>query len=87
MICMNLHQIWSCPLQIVLCMYFLIDFLGVSALAGLAVMLLLIPVNKRVARLLMTYRKRCSSHTDSRVKAMNETLSGIRVIKFYAWVS
>ena len=36
---------WSVPLQITLAMYFMWDILGPSTLAGLAVVIILIPVN------------------------------------------
>lgn len=39
------HQIWSSPLQIILSIVFLWGELGPSVLAGLAVMVLLIPIN------------------------------------------
>ena len=33
----------------------------------------------------MIYRLKAAIHTDKRVKVMNEVISGIRVIKMYAW--
>jgi len=45
--------LWSGPLQIIISLYFLYNTMGVSILAGLGVMLLLIPSNiviSRVAR-------------------------------------
>lgn len=40
-----IHLLWSCPLQISLAIYFLWQELGPSVLAGLAVMVLLAPLN------------------------------------------
>ena len=40
-----LWMIWSSPLQIVIAVYMLWDIVGPSVLAGLAVMILLIPIN------------------------------------------
>ena len=34
---------------------------------------------------LINYRLRAALITDSRVKVMNEVITGIRVIKMYAW--
>ena len=45
-----LHLIWSAPLTIALCMYFLWQQLGPSVLAGLLLMLLMIPVNGVIAQ-------------------------------------
>lgn len=39
------HQLWSSPLQIILSTVFLWGELGPSVLAGIAVMVLLIPIN------------------------------------------
>lgn len=40
-----IHQLWSSPLQIILSIVFLWGELGPSVLAGLATMVLLIPIN------------------------------------------
>lgn len=39
------HLIWSCPLQIALSIYFLWLEMGPSVLAGLAVMIVMAPIN------------------------------------------
>ena len=39
------NMVWASPLQIALAVYFLWGILGPSALAGLAVMVLMIPMN------------------------------------------
>lgn len=40
-----IHQLWSCPLQIILSIVFLWAELGPSVLAGIATMVLLLPIN------------------------------------------
>lgn len=42
--------LWSGPLQIIISLYFLYNTMGVSILAGLGVMLLLIPSNILISR-------------------------------------
>ena len=44
-----LHYLWAAPLQIVLAIYFLYQTMGPSVFAGVAVMVLLIPVNAVIA--------------------------------------
>jgi len=44
-----LWMTWSSPVQICIAVYMLWDMLGVSVLAGIAVMILLIPINGIVA--------------------------------------
>lgn len=80
-----INMLWSAPLQIGLALYFLWDLLGPSVLAGLAVMIILIPVNGVIANKVKTLQIRQMKNKDERVKLMNEILSGIKVLKLYAW--
>ncbi|XP_068632708.1 multidrug resistance-associated protein 1 isoform X2 [Battus philenor] len=80
-----LNMIWSAPLQIALALYFLWGILGPSVLAGLAVMIVLIPVNGLIANRVKTLQIRQMKYKDERVKLMNEVLNGIKVLKMYAW--
>lgn len=73
-------MLWSAPLQIALALYFLWAILGPSVLAGLAVMIILIPVNGVIASKIKTLQIRQMKNKDERVKLMNEVLSGIKVI-------
>lgn len=52
---------------------------------GLAVMIILIPVNGVIANKVKTLQIRQMKNKDERVKLMNEILSGIKVLKLYAW--
>ncbi|XP_033149992.1 LOW QUALITY PROTEIN: multidrug resistance-associated protein 1 [Drosophila busckii] len=80
-----LNMLWSAPLQIGLALYFLWLQLGPSVLAGLAVMIIMIPLNGVIASRIKTYQIRQMKYKDERVKLMNEVLSGIKVLKLYAW--
>ncbi|CAG9853670.1 unnamed protein product [Phyllotreta striolata] len=80
-----LNMIWSAPLQICLSLYFLWNELGPSVLAGLAVMIILIPVNGFIANKAKTLQVKQMKNKDERVKLMNEILNGIKVLKLYAW--
>ena len=51
-----LNMAWTSPLGIMLCMYFLWGILGPSSLAGLAVMVLMIPLNALVASKMRKYQ-------------------------------
>ncbi|XP_069159719.1 multidrug resistance-associated protein 1 [Procambarus clarkii] len=77
--------LWSAPLQIALALYFLWQILGWSVLAGLAVLLVLIPINGFVASKSRQLQITQMKFKDQRVKMMNEILNGIRVLKLYAW--
>ncbi|CAL7934381.1 unnamed protein product [Xylocopa violacea] len=80
-----INMIWSAPLQIVLALYFLWDILGPAVLAGLAVLLILIPVNVLITNRVKTLQIRQMKFKDERVKLMNEVLNGMKVLKLYAW--
>ena len=80
-----LNFIWASPLQIALAVYFLWGILGPSSLAGLAVMVLMIPANSIVASKMKKYQISQMKDKDRRCKLMDEILNGIKVLKLYAW--
>uniref|UniRef100_A0A672Q8Y1 Canalicular multispecific organic anion transporter 2-like n=1 Tax=Sinocyclocheilus grahami TaxID=75366 RepID=A0A672Q8Y1_SINGR len=80
-----LNMLWSAPLQIVLALFFLWQNLGPSVLAGVAVMVLLIPFNAFIAMKTRSYQVEQMKYKDERIKLMNEILNGIKVLKLYAW--
>uniref|UniRef100_A0A674BJY3 Canalicular multispecific organic anion transporter 2-like n=1 Tax=Salmo trutta TaxID=8032 RepID=A0A674BJY3_SALTR len=82
-----LNMLWSAPLQIILALYFLWQNLGPSVLAGVAVMILLIPLNAAIAVKTRAYQVEQMQYKDARIKLMNEILNGIKVLKLYAWES
>ncbi|XP_017579161.1 canalicular multispecific organic anion transporter 2 isoform X2 [Pygocentrus nattereri] len=80
-----LNMLWSSPLQIILALFFLWQTLGPSVLAGVAVMILLIPLNAVIAMKTRTYQVEQMQYKDARIKLMNEILNGMKVLKLYAW--
>ena len=82
---LSLNLLWSSPLTIALSLYSLWGILGPSALAGLLYMVILIPVNAFISSKMKYYQKLNMKSKDNRMKAMNETLDGIKVLKLYAW--
>merc|ERR1712071_54577 len=48
-------------------------------------MIVLIPINILIFRVVGTYRRQTLKYSDLRVKTMNEIVAGIRILKFYAW--
>uniref|UniRef100_A0A8C3IZD3 ABC-type glutathione-S-conjugate transporter n=1 Tax=Chrysemys picta bellii TaxID=8478 RepID=A0A8C3IZD3_CHRPI len=77
----NLNLLWSAPFQILMAIVFLWQELGPSVLAGVAVLVLVIPINAFVAAKVKHQMK----NTDQRVKLLNEILHGIKILKLYAW--
>uniref|UniRef100_A0A336K4Z6 ABC-type glutathione-S-conjugate transporter n=1 Tax=Culicoides sonorensis TaxID=179676 RepID=A0A336K4Z6_CULSO len=80
-----LNMLWSAPLQISLSLFFLWMILGPSVLAGLSVMIVLIPVNGYFANKIKILQIKQMQNKDERVNLMNQILNGIKVLKLYAW--
>nr|XP_055109355.1 multidrug resistance-associated protein 1 isoform X7 [Symphalangus syndactylus] len=80
-----INMIWSAPLQVILALYLLWLNLGPSVFAGVAVMVLMVPVNAVMAMKTKTYQVAHMKSKDNRIKLMNEILNGIKVLKLYAW--
>lgn len=80
-----IHQLWSCPLQIILSIVFLWGELGPSVLAGIATMVLLIPINAFLVAKGKTIQERNMKNKDERMKIMTEILNGIKILKLFAW--
>ncbi|XP_063047595.1 canalicular multispecific organic anion transporter 1 isoform X2 [Engraulis encrasicolus] len=79
------HLIWSCPLQIALSIYFLWLEMGPSVLAGLAVMIVMAPINLVLATKSRDLQAENMKLKDKRMKIMNEILNGMKILKLYAW--
>lgn len=77
----------ECPLQLFIGTYFLFTLLGWSAILGLAVMIIAVPVNHFNSKLSIGTQAKLMKTRDKRVSLMNEVLQGIRQIKFFAWES
>ncbi|XP_066253825.1 multidrug resistance-associated protein 1-like isoform X2 [Euwallacea similis] len=81
----HLPLTWSAPLEITLAIYFLWQEIGVASLAGVALLILLIPVNIQIVRRTRSLQIKQMKEKDERLKMMNEILTGIKVLKLYAW--
>jgi len=79
------HAGWTAPVQLIICMIILLVNLGPSALAGFAVFVIVVPMQARFMRALMRFRQKAVVFTDKRAKLLQELLSSIKIIKFFAW--
>lgn len=80
-----LHFLWVGPLQAAAVVGLLWVEIGPSCLAGMVVLMFLMPVQTMFGRLFSKFRSKTAVLTDSRIRTMNEVVSGIRIIKMYAW--
>jgi ABC-type multidrug transport system fused ATPase/permease subunit len=75
----------SVPIQLVVAIYLLFLFLGWSAIAGICVMVAVLPLNMFYSNRFSYAHKRIMSATDGRIHTTNEVLQNVRIIKFFAW--
>ena len=80
-----INNITVAPFQILLALALAYQQVGVVMFIGLGFIVILIPINGFILVALNSIRRKKVVVTDSRVKLINEILSGIRVIKYYAW--
>lgn len=81
------QQLWSAPYQIVLCMVSLYQLVGLPMLAGVGAMILMIPINGLIARMMKTLQKQQMKNKDSRTRLIAEIINNMKSIKLYAWGS
>ncbi|QRW14685.1 ABC transporter transmembrane region [Ceratobasidium sp. AG-Ba] len=79
------HMAWTAPLQMAICLVLLCINLGWSALPGFAFFVIMSPLQGKVTKRLFLLRKRSMVWTDKRIKALQEILGGMRIIKLFAW--
>uniref|UniRef100_A0A669CZP7 Multidrug resistance-associated protein 4 n=1 Tax=Oreochromis niloticus TaxID=8128 RepID=A0A669CZP7_ORENI len=84
-ITLRLHYLWAGPLQAMVIIIFLWYEIGPSCLAGVATIAVMMPIQTWFGKLFGIFRSKTAVLTDSRIRIMNEVVSGIRIIKMYAW--
>jgi len=81
----NLHLLTiQAPVQIIITIAMLYRILGWSALSGLAIMLVTIPMNIAVSKGLVRNQEKMMASTDRRIHASNDLFRSIRTVKFFA---
>nr|POE65317.1 atp-dependent bile acid permease [Quercus suber] len=81
-----LHFLWAeTPVQFVLAIVLLYEFLGNSSIVGMVMMGLLLPINMVIANKFSSIQKQILAATDARIHTTNEVLTNIRIIKYFAW--
>ncbi|KAF6803445.1 ATP-dependent bile acid permease [Colletotrichum musicola] len=75
----------SAPTQLIIAIILLWQVMGLSAIPGLVVMALLLPINYSFARGFANTSKKILGATDKRINVTNEVLQNIRIIKYFAW--
>uniref|UniRef100_A0A8B9Y2N4 Multidrug resistance-associated protein 4-like n=1 Tax=Bos mutus grunniens TaxID=30521 RepID=A0A8B9Y2N4_BOSMU len=82
---MFLHYLWVGPLQAVAVTALLWMEIGISCLAGMAVLIILLLLQSCFGKLFSSLRSKTAVLTDDRIRTMNEAITGIRTIKMNVW--
>uniref|UniRef100_A0AAQ5XD39 ATP-binding cassette, sub-family C (CFTR/MRP), member 12 n=1 Tax=Amphiprion ocellaris TaxID=80972 RepID=A0AAQ5XD39_AMPOC len=73
------------PVFFIVCVIYACYILGYTALTGVCIYIIFVPVQFFLAQLIAKFRWKATQTTDSRVRTMNEILNSIKLIKMYAW--
>ncbi|CAG9833841.1 unnamed protein product [Diabrotica balteata] len=81
-----LHSLWVMPFQVIFLTIIIWQQVGLSSLVGIIVMgIISLLLQGYMGKLSGDYRSKIAKRTDKRVQLMSEIVSGIQVIKMYAW--
>jgi ATP-binding cassette, subfamily C (CFTR/MRP), member 1 len=80
-----IHNLWAAPIFIVASFTLLYDVIEWSAFVGFACIFIAAPFTFTVAKKLFALRRLVVQCADRRVNILSEVVSGMKVIKYYAW--
>ncbi|KAI0220819.1 Transporter of the ATP-binding cassette (ABC) [Massospora cicadina] len=83
--CCYWNYLYTVPLQLAVTTWYLHVILGWSALVGLGLTVLIMPLNYWMALRWERVQAELMACSDRRMDIVNELLQGIRIIKFFAW--
>ncbi|XP_058798977.1 probable multidrug resistance-associated protein lethal(2)03659 isoform X2 [Phymastichus coffea] len=81
----SIHYIWIAPIQTALVSYLLYQEVSLSAVGGILFLLIFIPIHGCYGKLVSYLTLKFAYKTDERLRLTNEIISGVKVIKMYAW--
>ncbi|RYN92451.1 Oligomycin resistance ATP-dependent permease [Alternaria tenuissima] len=79
------HMIWTAPIGILITTALLLVNLTYSALPGLGLILIAMPLLGRAVKTLFRRRVAINKITDQRVSLTQEILQGVRFVKYFGW--
>ncbi|KRT80296.1 ABC transporter ATP-binding protein, partial [Oryctes borbonicus] len=80
-----IHHMWLAPTSALIVTYLLYREAGLAGVIGIIPVFLVVPLQSYTGKLSAKYRKQTAYKTDERVRLMDEIISGVQVIKMYAW--
>ncbi|XP_070655987.1 ATP-binding cassette sub-family C member 4-like isoform X1 [Bos indicus] len=82
---MFLHYLWVGPLQVIAVTALLWMEIGMSCLAGMAVLIILLLLQSCFGMSFSSLRSKTAALTDDRIRTMSEVITGIRTVKMNVW--
>lgn len=79
------HMIWTAPIGILITTALLLVNLTYSALPGLGLILIAMPLLGQAVKVLFRRRVAINKITDQRVSLTQEILQGVRFVKYFGW--
>lgn len=79
------NALWYSPILTIVVGYLLWLEVRWAGLIGMAIVFIIVPIQSYSSKLASRYRYHTAIRTDDRVRFMDEIISGIQVIKMYAW--
>ncbi|KDE07474.1 hypothetical protein MVLG_02338 [Microbotryum lychnidis-dioicae p1A1 Lamole] len=79
------HFSWTCIFQLIEVIVILLVTIGVSSLAGVALVAAAMPLQTFAVRQLFKGRQESMKITDARIKSISELLIGIKIVKLFNW--
>ncbi|XP_051154778.1 probable multidrug resistance-associated protein lethal(2)03659 [Leptopilina boulardi] len=80
-----INYIWIGPVQTLLIAYLIYKNISLTAVAGIIVFFITIPIQGYLAKIVPRLSLKAAAETDKRLSLTNETVSGIQIIKMFAW--
>ncbi|KAJ7693236.1 P-loop containing nucleoside triphosphate hydrolase protein [Mycena rosella] len=81
----SLFLLYGAPMEIIIGSVFLYQLLGFSAFAGFVVLILGWPLNSYFSKRAIRIQKGVLKAKDKRMGVLNELISAVKLIKFFAW--
>ncbi|KAJ2401383.1 Transporter of the ATP-binding cassette (ABC), partial [Coemansia sp. RSA 2559] len=82
-----IEDVFELPISLGFGLFYIYKLLGISALIGLAVVVLYIPLSKLIFNQVIKARKAQRLMSDKRIAMITEAIQGIRAVKLFGWES
>jgi ATP-binding cassette subfamily C (CFTR/MRP) protein 1 len=73
------------PFQIIIFIYLLFRFFGISFLFGLITLIIFLSINFYIQNLYRIMQKDLLKRKDNRMKITSETINSLKILKLYGW--